>query len=443
MTWAWLALAFLAGLAVYCLVWRPAGSLGLLLTVFGIDQLAAAVFPELAQQSWLVNVAVGSLIAVAWIRVSLRDSRPFGPPPYHVQALLSIYVVYFMISMVGWSGYEAEPREAGIQLLYLAMSLALGPALIRSHRDLEAAFWVGFLSAFVTTVTILANPAWRGSEGRLYLALEAMYGEATGTNPLALADVGVLAAVCALFLRPRIRAWTGLRWGAVAVGFWMALQASRGEPAAAVAAVLLVLFWARGGSEWYQRIGVTVGVIVLLVAFSVRLRDTAVGVRWERPVLEKSVEDRVGLSRDLANVFYESPQAWLTGLGGNYSFVDPNLGFYPHVHVVQALCETGIVGLALWIAAGVLTLRNALRLAREPASRAHGAVRVLLVLTVYAFLLTFKRGHVVDSNYFLLAVCTERLVVLSLDRYRKRRRDDTAVAVARGRARKTVWRYRE
>jgi hypothetical protein len=407
----------------------------LLFTLFGIDQLAAAAIPGFAETPWLTNVVIGTLVAFAWLRVTLRENSAFGPRPHTVQLLLICYAGYFIYSVFAWSPHEPTVNEMTIRLLYLGLCIVAGPALLRSAADAEGALQVALAAGTSILTVVVLNPDWRPVDARLTLAaVGSSTSDATLMNPLALADVAVVTVAAGLFTTGRGRA---LGWVGVAVGVWAASQASRGEPLAAFAAVLVILFWSRGRGRGPRRMALALALLAVGATAAYWISESPVALRWQSETLERSLTERVELSVGLWRAYLDRPGSWVFGLGGDYSRADDLLGVYPHLQVLQALCETGLIGLGLWLAIAVLTLGRLARLSSATTPNEGASRQALLALALYHFILTFKRGHVLDPEWFLYAVCVERIMAFSASA------DVRPTANRRTRLGAARWPYRE
>ena len=113
----------------------------------------------------------------------------------------------------------------------------------------------------------------------------------------------------------------------------------------------------------------------------------------------------------------------MLGLGANFS--GAMLGAYPHNHSVQALTETGIVGLLLWALIPIFGLTSILRVRKlvtnEPWQRFTFAC--LTALLIYYLLLSFKRGAVLDAPLFMYSVLADRFALAVLDEHVAELRD--------------------
>lgn len=119
-----------------------------------------------------------------------------------------------------------------------------------------------------------------------------------------------------------------------------------------------------------------------------------------------------------------SPLQLIFGLGSAASY-DPEInGIYPHVQVVELLCELGIVGLFFGLLIGCFTFlaaRTCLRLTSgDPVLRSVAVGFISLVLL--SFVLSFKQGSLL-TNYALFydVIIVGRFAqVLQRDKHRQR-----------------------
>jgi hypothetical protein len=101
----------------------------------------------------------------------------------------------------------------------------------------------------------------------------------------------------------------------------------------------------------------------------------------------------------------------LFGLGNSASFSPDIIGRYPHMVPLEVLGEEGVLGLALFVAIVLLSIRYAMRLSSlkvlsQDVKRVYAANFGCLVFTL---LLSLKQGSLINSSMiFLFAVTGER-----------------------------------
>jgi len=135
---------------------------------------------------------------------------------------------------------------------------------------------------------------------------------------------------------------------------------------------------------------------------------------------ERAVEDyesRVAAANRLLDVYLSSGMlVLLFGLGNSASFAPQVAGFYTHIVPVEILCELGVVGFLLFMAALGLTIRSLIRLASirsslQIGSQTQRAVACLSALALIELLLALKQGSLVrDVNLFLFPILLEGLL---------------------------------
>jgi hypothetical protein len=115
----------------------------------------------------------------------------------------------------------------------------------------------------------------------------------------------------------------------------------------------------------------------------------------------------------------------LFGLGTSASFSPRIAGFYPHIVPIEVLCELGVVGIALFIAILVLTLRSVIRYMRryaalETNSKGTRVVVSLAALFILEVLLSLKEGSLLrDANLLMFPILIEGISLGAAATYQK------------------------
>lgn len=385
----------------------------LVLGLYGVVQvITRALFAD-PGLLWAPKLVLAAFILMCLTRIWARLG---GQARFHLrttQLLCLAYTAYFFISM-GWSGHE-DPRGTILGLApAIVLFVVFAPKCVRTPRQLRDCLHLAIVLWAAACTTVLLHPQWWAEWGRLRIV--AGPAEEYGTfNPLMLGELGALTFMASTLLwtnRPSRRLFWLLTAG---VGLWVSLSATRGESLTAVAVVLVMFFVARGVRHPRGLVTSFVGIVLvvgIVLAAANRMLDTQFGQHWGTVVIVEGFEQREYLAVTLLETLWHEPSAWLFGLGGQYSLADPRLAMKPHNAFVQALCETGLVGLTLYVAiyipplAGLYGLWPKIR--KNPEWRG-------LAITLTAFLLYYavcglKRGGSVDPLTFLSLVLIDRFV---------------------------------
>jgi O-antigen ligase len=198
---------------------------------------------------------------------------------------------------------------------------------------------------------------------------------------------------------------TGLQIIAGLLGMVLALlSGSRGQvifSALLVAAFLPMSFPRRSLSTYFVSM-IGFGMVLLTLYFAYTSVLSRYGQdRWSAAELTSGANDRAVLATTLLEAWMADPPAWFIGLGGSafnayYQFRPENTPhWYPHNIALEALCEYGAVGFAMFTATLYMTFSNARKLwagiAHDVKNRS--ATAALYGLAVFELLVSLKQGY--------------------------------------------------
>jgi O-antigen ligase len=190
---------------------------------------------------------------------------------------------------------------------------------------------------------------------------------------------------------------------------------TRGQLFAAVIAGIVLLPLSRRMTNWKGFVGTGVTVVLLLGAASV-LVDVIVGEesRWSGETMTETWQaSRLETSKIVLEAWADGgPVRWVVGLGYEASFAPSLLGAYPHLVMLQALAEQGIIGFVLLWLVVLLAARSVVRLwprvTDDPNQR--GLIAGLAALFLFEVILSFKQGSTLAFyNAYAFAVILGRL----------------------------------
>jgi hypothetical protein len=401
----------------------PVQVVALVLTMHGARQVAVAALPQFAASPFLINLAVAGLVAIALGLAAIRGSDALPPGTHHSAwgGSLAFYAYYFT-----YAGMTEAFAEESFSLLILrispyillqlfAMAMLVGassPAEIRSSLASTWCICLIIVGIAVTDSSVRAG----GDDSSFRLMLRTQQDETEGSNPLALADVGVMLMALTLHVIPgaaraRFPSISRIGWlaglisrarlvfiGALAVTI---LWISRAEPMLAVLAMGYTTFAARGGGR--SSLIVSIFPIALLAIIPGIAQSTfGLLVDWfpRLGTLDEGVSIRRFLIEWLLDRYASGGfGVLLFGLGPGFSLA--NLGLYPHNHPVECLTELGIVGLAI---AGIGPVtgwrRGATLLQSSPRGTAMQNAAFFQTMLAFSMLVSLKRGSVVHPDVF-------------------------------------------
>jgi len=384
--------------------WKPAATLGLLFTMFGIEQVVQSRSSLFLGNPALVNYAAGALVAVALANAVMMGRKVLAriPTVYWVTAALFAYALVSLL----WSADTEHTLPVWRMVWpYIVTVIFLGPLLIIDPEDLRTALYAMLAVGTIALVLMFADPNWQGryielDRGPEIGSISLKYG-----NPLVVASLGGYVAIVAILLnfKGASRFWQAARWLVVAVALANSIRSgSRGQLLALLIAIMVFLPISRRFVS-VRGVVTTFGAIAAFVVLAYWAHDLyAERYRWEWDTMYHSYyEGRVYPVIEIMTIWINSsPINWIFGLGNSYSY-DPNvLGGYPHVVMIEVLCEEGLIGFVLLWSIVILAFRSVKRI--YPYVREHPEARGLLAAVASLFLfevvLSFKQGNMLGSQ---------------------------------------------
>ncbi len=403
-----------AGLAalIFSALTRPGAVVALILCLGVFDQLLSANSSFFGGRSELVNYLVGGGAVLGVTAAALGGHARFWSISRPTFVATVLYAGYFAAS-TQLSGYASAQRMLSAVAPYWVLLVLVGPLGLSAIRDGRIAVGLTHYICGAAAVFIRLDPStWADDQRRL--ALMVAGNPELQSNPLALGDIGAMAFIFSLlhpsFGKFQTRSW--VNYGLCYAGLWVTASAARGETLAALMSGFVVFAGAKVGSQTAgrRRIGLLLLVAVIVVVGGNVIQSTA-GARYAGDSLTVGASQRWLMVTTLADRFLDDPSSWLLGLGAGYSRL--LFGSYPHNQPLQALAETGLVGLLIW---AVIPLGGSLALLRSwpKASRHPTTLYVhlcLWALLLYHIILCFKRGGVLNPPLFLAAILADRFAL--------------------------------
>ncbi len=306
----------------------------------------------------------------------------------------------------------------------LAIVICIAPFLVSSSKDLrKILIWSLSIGTFLT-LAFLFTSEW-GARGLVFREASGRRLD-TGGAVLDVAGVGASTAIIAALLKNvKFPLWVLARWTILLLGVALCIKTqSRGPTISAILLVGLLAPYAERNSNSGKRLAIFAGVTILLAAgfyLVVPLLQQGEG-RWASRHLEGASAGRLQMWLGLVSAWIDSgPFAWVFGLGTTAAF--SVVGFYPHNIPVEVLCESGVLGVLLFLSIFKRTGRlflDALRVKSAHFDRR--TVIVIFALVCHEFLMGLKAGSMYTGNtMFVYAAILERGLLLPLENARKKK----------------------
>lgn len=390
-------ITLLFGLAL----WRPSVLMAGLFSLFALKQWLIVSSPFFFNNRTLVNLIYGGAIAlVALIKFpicikSLKNQTP-------ISLLVIALFLYAFITLL-WTPAVAEGGEKWlVNWPYILVNIIVIPLLLRECRWEEFAKFQIILG-IVLSLLLLFTVRW-GGRG-LYLS-NGLFGDET--NPLEIAQLGAVTAICAVFCPFR----KGmdillLRLAILTLAVVLVLKSgSRGQLFSMMFSILLVWMMVNGVASFRKSASLMLIASVLIFAIQWGLEEFwQKDQRFQTDKMTGDVEGRLDMASKLISAWSDSPISILMGLGNSAAFDPSIIGFYPHFLPLEILGEEGIIGFSLYIAilwlifSGVIKTTKAIRKKLYPPQFV-SAFSLATCIWGYVFLLTLKQGSLIGNNIF-------------------------------------------
>lgn len=390
--------------------WRPVAALAAhVLLQYGVYSYG----PEAAwlATSRLLDASAAAALALAWRAHRQADPGSQAPLPQTALLLLLALVAWvglsLAVSLAGGAAYPARWWRHDPSLFFQAGCL-FAAATLAMNRARDAAWLAAAICA-----AVLIHASHQGSEAihleayvatLAVIALPLAFWLAATPRPL----WARASAWAAIVLLSTVVLWSRNRAAIVALAAGMLL-------AGALVALLLRARPERPSTVGRSRLALGLAVLVAALMFGAGV--SGVGERFVAlwlPTAERSAEqhrdrgtadERLALWRAAWQVVQQAP---LLGVGpGQYARTQPaaQIGATPrnaHSNYFAMLAETGVVGLALYLAVFGSTLWSALQLARETTGWRPVLARALLIaLVAYLVQGLFNARHDLVLAYLL------------------------------------------
>jgi len=321
-----------------------------LICMYAFEQWGTIYIPFIAQNGTLVNIAILSLVALAWFRLPAGSTLEFVK--YPTRTLLILFMGYAFVTTI-WSPPDANATARFLdQIHYLTAAIVIAPLLFRNADDftrvLDVVTWLG--GALVILFAYVPD-----FEGRS-LIVEYDLDETLGL-PLAIGDfAGVVFLITAFRLKA---SFVNILWAAIVCGsalYLITKTGSRGQLLFAVGSLIICLpvRWKAFTVNRFLAI-VLVFLIAAATVFIVVNTENTLSSRIRQSEDSLGTMARIEMARVLMDAWLAEPSAMIFGLGSSASWSPSLLGIYSHVVPIEILAELGLFGF-IFIGASALSL---------------------------------------------------------------------------------------
>ncbi|WP_413431192.1 O-antigen ligase family protein [Crateriforma spongiae] len=379
------------------------------LLVYGYEQWTFAHSSFFVRNPQLMNLAAGVIALVGLFSVYRTKPRSLALLPTSYFLSGAFYIL--SIASYFWAVSPTTTVEHFTQWLpYIVLYVFICPLLITCTDDFEKSCRA-FVLIGAGLLALLAFTTQTVGRG------QAVVGTDTTINPLCAATLGGQLSIIAILtcFRDRTQAWLILRIVVMILALYICVRSgSRGQLLGIAIVVPYFLYVSRqnAGSSRVIALLVLLSIAAYFIV-SVALPDIqASQTRW---TIDAYRQTRGEMSKYMIEAWHrEGGAAYLIGLGSNASSSSRYLGYYPHVTVVQALTELGIVGLIAWIsiiAKGTFDYRSELVVAGKSIER-RSTICCLGALMCYEFILTFKQyDMLINVNVLMFSIIIGRSAI--------------------------------
>ena len=395
------AMLLLLVLSAMCVIpARPSIAIGLLITLYGVEQMLMAQLPFMAAYSALYNFTVGVAGSIAILSALYRFGTPRIPTAY--LCVVGLFFLYTCISIL-WTDAPITGREWLAHFIAEVPLCVLIPIFtLRQYDDFKAPIRFVLAVSVLVSLTLLVNPA-SAFGGRTYLV-----GIATVLSPAEMTGAALVLLtaldrdVLGLFARVRIPT-------ALLMATALYRSGARGQFLLAIVLPLLLYLSRRFTTGLSAAASTALAVIVAaavglgVVAFDTDLPTIQVEERYSAESMSESLRMRFEFIEESLTldkpIFGHGVAGW--SFMHNYSDVVSKLDrgriMYPHNSLAHVYFELGLVGILLFVGLIAVALLQA-RILLRSIPRSHVASRLAGALLLY-FL--FSLGLSLKQNTYL------------------------------------------
>ncbi|MEZ6128493.1 MAG: hypothetical protein R3C59_07405 [Planctomycetaceae bacterium] len=376
-------------------------ALGLVWSLYVLEQLLQQSTPILLQQKYLTNVIVAGVVTLASIQAILRGVLRQRSVPGQLIALLVLMTLCAVSSL--WS---ISPNDTRHQLLchapYLITFVFITPICANDRMAITSALDVTIkFGGLIILGLAVSNLGVRGVVLNLY-----SNGRLNEGNPLEIASYGSTVALCAVLLafsREKRFLFRLALMTVAGLGLYITVRSqSRGQLLAALVSLLIWLPLINGVAARNSRLFAACAACAVCIAVFFAMQESSFSNRWNGQNLKIAAESRLEPVTRVLTAYRDAGLTnWLVGLGNSASFKLANC--YPHNVPVEVLVEEGILGVLAFIYFSLSVLHSGWKVLSSesisPAARFN--IGTMLALFTFHGLLTLKQGSLLGSAFYL------------------------------------------
>lgn len=400
-------------------IYSSSTAVALGVATFGLEQITAIVLPNFQVDQTLFNIIIGCVICASLVVqvLRLRISRFKKRECIQTYALIVMFASYYWITAF-WSPFR-DFQSNKVNIYYFVLYVGVLPFLIADSGQMIKGFGLLWLTLLVGFAAVIIS-------GDIEILISSQIGRSQFilekseliTNPLALADSGILLAMTSMLVilyhwkKIDISGATILRIiviGAAAsgivLGMWVSMISSRAE--SMMGLLCVVTFYILANVNNVRRALIFAGVTTAIVSCAavyvyIALYDTVV---YFFPVFSQSELNegwfiRLDLiSKSLGQIGKESG-AIIYGIGARGC--EHLIGFWPHNAIVQSITESGLIGFCLYMICIGMILKigyDSIKSARKDKDwNAKVWTAFVMCMFLYNLVMNQKKGSLSDHD---------------------------------------------
>jgi hypothetical protein len=379
---------------------RPGWALAAVVTMLPIEQVLQSTVPVFLGTPWLYNGLVASACLCCLATKPMRG-RSFhlllSGPMFMATAVITLA----LLSLIWSPQIEPVDRILRESVPPFVVAIFILPAVIDSLDDLRDAARATIATGIICALGVVLNPAAKNVWGRLALD----FGTHTG-NFLCMSEMGGTMVILAVLIR-----WPGttgavLRAAGALLGAALFFSTgSRGQVIFAGALSLAFFPLAhriRNVGSFFLNAALLTTLSGLAMLGASLFVQQGSARRWD--LAGRDFLLRIEFVQSLLGKWAATPSAWFSGLGLGSFYAYGFGGDYVHNTYIEALGEVGLIAFVLFVlltALGIAGLLGLFRAASSDPSERNDAA-LLLALTAYQILLSFKQGSLLGSNLLVM-----------------------------------------
>ena len=390
---------------------RPGYAVGLIFTMFGMEQFFQTRSVIFLDRSYLVNLGVGVVAAMAagiWL---LHRSGRFKLDKVQIACLMMILLSqlsqFWTIAPDAFQQYYARSPWP-----YYILYLVIAPILTQGKDSTRNGVWATLYIGIPLVFLIVFYVEWSGRGIMLARPIMEKGRLRSFTPPLALASLASYICIMCVVLKPKNFLWKLLHLATFALaGYIVYRTQSRGQ-LVALAIVVLVFYPIANRASRFKELFFTLagfiifGAAIYLVFSYFDLGDVN---RWTDSSITRASEGRYFMVTALLTEWGNSgPARLLFGLGSAAGWKTST--FAVHNFPAEVLGELGVVGFSIYLFIVIQTFSNSLKIVKKlkhyPEMRREAVV--LIALFTFTTILSLKSISLFSSAplmfYFAIAI---------------------------------------